>query len=109
MMRKNPGANLAAWILFHHIEWHNPTKILRGTGGSESVGNEHTLLWPTLSEAWHRLKGRLEKELQDRTSNSQCFQQCGNMVLLCTQGRVPRCPISTVPSPAAFLSATLGA
>lgn len=64
---ENPSAALAAWVLFHHIERHSSIKILRGTGGRESIGNEHSLFWPTLSQAWQRLKGGLERALQDWT------------------------------------------
>lgn len=39
--------------------------------GSESKGNEPSLLWPTLSQAWPSLKGSLEKAHRQDEQPSQ--------------------------------------
>lgn len=115
---ENPSAALAVWVLFHHIGRYSSIKILRGTERRESIGNEHSLFWPTLSQAWQRLKGGLERALQDWISGpAKASSQYGNMVPLGTKRQhkqsTPRkgaqVPILTVPSPVTFLFATLGA
>jgi hypothetical protein len=57
-----------------------PPKFFEGQKeGSESRGNEHSLLWPTLSQAWQRLKDSLERELEWMSSPANTCSQCGNM------------------------------
>lgn len=75
---ENPSAALAGWVSFHHIEWHTaPPKFFEGQEeGSESRGNEHSLLWPTLSQAWQRLKGSLERALEWMRSPANTCSQC---------------------------------
>lgn len=94
-----------------------PPKFFEGQEeGSESRGNEHSLLWPTLSYAWQRLKGGLESALQDWTSSpANTSSQCGNMGLLYSKRQHRQfilrqgASLSTAPDPAAFLFAILGA